>query len=258
MPSLLIAIPSKARPKELEKYVLPWLRSGYIDSALVFVERQDEKEYREVLRGTAVRLMVMPKENQGLGYVKEVIGKHARFFGYDLIFKIDDDVSGWHRPGVPKSPESGAKHFDEAVEASAHMLADKPDLAAIGFPYRNEMWEVKKWTAANARLQTCYIIKTEDWYGDKRISTFEDFAQYLHIRTNNRMTLRYGLMGIDCAPVGKLGGGLQLFDREEMAQREIGIIRTEIYPALQVKRVEGKQWKYEPHLKSGIFGVKKL
>jgi len=259
MSRILLAIPSKARPKELKKYVLPWLlKSDYVNDAVVFVERQDEQDYRDVLKGTSITLAIIPKQNLGLGYVKEQIGKFARKNKCDYIFKIDDDVSGWNRPGVPKSPESGAKHFDEAIRESTVMLGSKEDIAVVGFPYRNEMWDVKMWTSINQRIQTCYIIKTQDWHGDRRVSTFEDFVQFLSIRINNRHSIRYGLMGIDCAPVGKLEGGLQLFDRDEMAKKEIEIIRKELYPSLQARRVYGKRWSVEPSLKGGIFGAKKL
>lgn len=67
-----------------------------------------------------------------------------------------------------------------------------------------------------------------------------------------------GDSGIDCADVGVNKGGLQLFDREEMAQKEIKIIRKELYPALQLRETKNKAWSVEPALKGALFNTKKL
>lgn len=47
------------------------------------------------------------------------------------------------------------------------------------------------------------------------------------------------------------------FDRHKMALTEVEVLR-EIYPALEVRKVEGKTWGIEPVLKGDFFGVKKI
>lgn len=253
---VLIAIPSKTRPDQLQKCALQWLNhSKYRGYVRVFVERQDAQSYAEVM--DPEQIVQISESNRGLGYAKKMIKEWAENNGFDIIVKLDDDVNGWAKRGFKFHYINSALFFDEALNASLGKFKKYPDLAAISFPYRFELWEPKRWSAINARLQTVYIIRTKDFEGDERISTFEDFYQYLTIRLNNRFTLRYGAIGISCLPVGKQKGGLQEFNRDEMARAEIELFR-EIYPALKVRKVEGKQWSVEPQLTGELFGAKKL
>lgn len=251
--STLIAVPTKSRSEEFSKNTYRWLQYCYTDYA-VFVEPQDYEKYRYV---GEEHLIQLPDNNRGLGYAKGYIKDFALHNGYTAVFKVDDDISGWvdlkrkSRRGKP-----AAEYFEFILGFLENKL--RVDMiGAIGFPYRNEMWEVKDWTSVNSRLQTCYLIRTELMFADERISTFEDFATFTHLRLNNYITVRCGVLGMDLLPVAKTKGGLQDFNRAEQAEREILLLR-EMYPALKVRKVVGKPWQYEPDLKGGIFKSTKL
>jgi hypothetical protein len=246
-------VPSKGRPDALSAKTLSWLCLSKHDF-FVFVEPQDYEAYSKVV--AQEQLVRLEKNDQGLGYAKASIESWLKDKNYDVVIKMDDDVRGWQKRSTKSTPEISAKLFDTAVADAIEAFGKYKDLAAVVFPYRWELWSVKKWTGVNARCQTVYIVRKEFFRGDPRISTFEDFHTYMQIRAANKMTLRYGLIGID-NDVGKAAGGLQSFDRDALAKREIELLR-EVYPALEVKKVEGKAWSVEPKLAGAFFAQKGL
>lgn len=260
---LLIAVPSKGRADKIIKHTMRWLpRTGF--DVRVFVEPQEFDKYAERLEhGNYDNRVHFPPEalinigenDKGLSFVKEYIKQYAIDNGYELVFKMDDDVLRFNARGKNKPDDEMVMDFAGMVGVCRKTMGEYPDVGAIGFPYRNELFEPKRWASINTRLQTCYIIRTE--LLQSGFNTTEDFAQYVYIRSQNKTTLRYGLLGIDCADVGKNKGGLQLFDRQKQFEEEAEKLR-EIYPALQFKKVDGKSWLYEPVLTGDFFGVKKL
>lgn len=262
--NVLIAIPSKARAEILQKAALKWLQfSKY--PFIVFVERPDRDAYSQLLYPD--QLGHVTSVNQGLGHAKKCIQTFAIENGYTHVVKLDDDITGWydgtHRganynfaSNYSHPPERSARIFDHSIDTILARMAQYEEIVAVGFPYDHEMYEVRKWIGLNIRLQTAYVARTE-WLGApnmEKFSTFEDFATYLHIRLNNKLTARYGYTGISCLPIGKAPGGLQDFDRNELAIKEIELMR-QMYPALKVKKVEGKAWEYEPDLTGPMFST---
>ena len=261
---LLIAIPSKGRSKSIYRRTLRWItRTGY--DVRIFVEPQDIEAYRagiehanysEWLDIHPDQFIDIGQNDQGLGYAKDFIKQYALDNGYDLVFKMDDDVLRFAPRGPFKDDGGMIIDFAGAVGACRKAFGRYPDIGAIGFPYRNELYETaKEWTHINARLQTCYIIRAELLQGG--FNTLEDFAQYAYLRSQNKVTTRYGLIGIDCAEVGTGKGGLQAFDREAQLDVEIPKLQ-EIYPAVRFKPVKGKKWSIEPDMTGEFFGVVKL
>lgn len=246
-------VPSKGRPDLLSSTTLSWLCLSKHDW-LVVVEPQEAAAYLRVVPQD--RMLILDKNDQGLGYAKWFIKQYLADTDYDAAMKLDDDIKTLHDRGSRKAPMECAAEYDRAIANGVDAFEEYPDVAAIGFPYRNEMYELKPWASVNTRLQTMYLVRKEWWVGDPRVSTFEDFHNYLVIRAANKMTLRYGLIGVD-NDVGETAGGLQSFDRHKLAEAEVAVLR-EIYPALQFKRVEGKRWGLEPILKGAFFAAKSL
>jgi hypothetical protein len=248
-------IPSKGRPDGLSSRTLSWLCMSKHDW-FVFVEPQEYEEYLRVVPRD--QLVKIDDSDRGLGYVKNFIQNWLKDKDYDLVFKLDDDIITWHDRGSRKSPERCAQAFDKAIADAAAAFTKYPDVAAVSYPYRNELYELQKWAALNARLQTAYLVRKDYFVGHKNVSTFEDFYNYIYIRSKNKLILRYGLLGIS-TDVGRTAGGLQSpsFSRRQMAEAEVPILR-ELYPALEFKPVTGKAWHIEPVLKGPFFGVKKL
>lgn len=210
---ILIAIPSKGRVDTIFKRTLRWVvRTGF--DVRVFVEPQEIELYREAARDANYQNRTTINDQNfvdigntggGLSFVKGFIKQYAIENGYDLVFKMDDDVLRFSSRGRNKPDDKMIIDFAVMVGKCRVAFGRYPDVAAIGFPYRNELFEPKEWTGINLRLLTCYIIRPE--YMIDGYNTLEDFAQYIHIRKQNKVTLRYGLLGMDVADVGKAGGG---------------------------------------------------
>lgn len=260
---LLIAIPSKGRADTIFKRTLRWVvRTGF--DVRIFVEPQDLKAYREGAKDanyqnyTAIKpeqFVSILKNDQGLDYVRRFVKRYAIKNGYDLVFKMDDDVLRFNGRGRNKPDDEMIVDFAVMVGKCRKAFGRYKDVGAIGFPYRNELFTVQEWAGINMRLQSCYIIKPD--FITEGFNHFDDFADYMNIRKQNKVTLRYGLMGQDLADVGKNRGGLQMFDREALQDEAIPKLR-EMHPSLQFKAVKGKSWSIEPILAGEFFGVKKL
>ena len=247
---LLIAVPSKGRPEQIQKYTLSWLKFSKYPYK-IFVEPQELSLYGE-------NTISIEQSDQGLGYAKEFIHKYAVENGYDVIFKVDDDVMGWcgaSRGGSKRGVE-GAVLFDETIDDCLEEFEKHESIKAIGFPYRFQMFETSKWTGVNQRLQSCYIVRTDSLYPDRRISVFEDFHTFISIRVNGGNTLRYGWAGQDIQDVGSNNGGHQLFDRRERALQEAKLLR-QVLPSLQFRKVD-RAWGFEPDMRNKVLTGKKL
>lgn len=222
----LVCIPSKARPNNIKKYVEPFMSRLGLDYK-IFVEPQDKELYK------FSNVVTLDANDKGLGYATSFAKNYAEQKGYELYFRIDDDV----------------KCIGEIEEDIGKILdAFKiKKVGAIVFPYSFEWYakSEKLFTRINKRTQTCYIIRTKLFRPDTRISTFDDFYQYLLLRKDNYDTLYCSKHLIDCAPVGGGNGGLQCFDRSEMALKEINIFKS-IDPTIKVISKPDKPWKYEP------------
>lgn len=249
-PKILIAIPSKDRVATLEKYTYDWIKFIHGADWYVFIEPQDRIKYGELLHGED--MVVMDKDNQGLGYAKKFIKDYAVRMGYDFVFKIDDDIRGMTNYRTTLKREQCAKFFTSQLDVLMRAFTDFPILKAITFPYRGEMFDRIPWQVTK-RIQTCYIMRTSAMHADPDISVFEDFAQGIDILTKGGVIQRYGLMGIDCGvKVGGGTGGHQSFDRKEKALKEAPLLQK-IYPPLQFRDVE-KSWAIEPDIRSIKIG----
>jgi len=223
----LVVIPSKGRPKNREKYVLPFMQRLGLDYR-IFVEPQDFEHYK-----IYPNVVVLPENNKGLGYSTLFAKQYAEQYGYDLFFRNDDDV---------KAIGSIEDDINKILESFKI-----PKVGAVVFPYDFEFYAKtdKLFTRINKRTQTCYIIRTNLFEPRVDVSTFDDFYQYLLLRHKGYDTLYCSKHLITCAPVGGGKGGLQMFDRSEMALKEIQIFKG-IDSTIDVISKPDRPWKYEP------------
>ena len=249
---VLIAIPSKGRADKIMQHTLRWVPKQ-IERYAVFVEPQ---EYEAYAAAGVENIQVLEQNDQGIAYVKAAIKRYAEENGYDLVFKMDDDIKRFTPRGAKIPIEKNIENFDRMMRTCVLMFDHVPDLGAIGYPYRNELYEPMVWSGINCRLQTCYLIRTELINTD--FTTFEDLAQLVTLRLANKFTLRYGMLAIECEPIGKNGGGLQLFDRKAQALADCEKLRK-IHPAIKFKAVTGKAWEYEPDFTNdSLIGARHL
>lgn len=241
---ILIAVPSKNRADRIKDLTLNWLDIVDIDWQ-VFVEPQDFENYKKII--PEKNLIQIDGNNRGLGFSKSYIKYYAIQNNYDLIFKLDDDLEGWYGRSRNQRESISYEVFTEAINDGLIAFIKYPEVKAISYPYAWQMYEKDKWIGINQRLQSSYFLRTDSFFGDPRFSTFEDIANFIYIRKNNGIVLRYGWAGQNIEDVGKNPGGHQDFNRKEQALNEIKLLR-EIHPGLKVKRVFGKNWDLEPDM----------
>lgn len=242
---LLIAIPSKGRANTIAKHTMRYVPDlGY--DYKVFVEPQEAADYTHVTG----HLVTLDDNDRGLGYVNCAIRRYAQSEGYDLIFRMDDDLHYWS-PGHGKQAENIEQTpalLRQTIQAAVTRMTADQALRAVGFNYKQFMHiaSTPVWSIGQ-RLQTTYICRTGSFRGDERISTFDDFYITLSIWMNGGLTARYNRAGFDAGTVGKNTGGLQGFDRAAMALREINLMK-QICPVLRVKPTPEKPWPVEPDM----------
>lgn len=244
---VLVAICSKGRPERLAKSALPFVKSLGLPYK-VFVEPQDRAKYN----GVTKHLQVIPENDKGLGYALNQASEYAKEQGYGALFKVDDDVTGLKN----KEGADFKADLDRVIQA----LGKFKSVGAICFPYDFEFYAItpnKLFTRVNKRIQTCYIIKLEAASYRSDVSTFEDFWQFFSMRNKGYDTLYCSKYGIACAPVGGGSGGLQDFDRSEMAKREIVLFKS-IDPSIEVISKPDKPWKFEPKMVGKKYKSRKI
>jgi len=258
---ILIAVPTKGRFNRIKNKVHSWLQHTKYDFKY-FVEPQEFDLYKQEIG--AENIVRLQDNDRGLSFAKGEIKLYAKRFGYDLIFKIDDDVYSWRNPinrglgkSAPKiSKEDGCRDVFDKLVANCIEAFEISTVGGIAFKYGSEMRdydENKVFDRVNSRFQTCYITRTDLFHADEKIYCFEDFINFIHILEEGFITLRYSLSGMDNDPVGTNEGGIQSFDRKKKNEEDREYIMLK-YPNLPWKRVEGKNWEYEPDFKQ--YGVK--
>src|SRR6476646_2776840 len=189
---LLIVVPTKNRPDSFKRQTYRWLPLLGRDYK-IFIEAEDRPKYDYL---TDDELVILPESNKGLGYSLHQARLYALDHGYDVVFKCDDDMTNWNdlNRRTPADKEQGIKRIlNQYIEDSLAEMQKQPRVAAVGLPYSNEMFDVKKFTYINIRLQSSYIVRTEFFAPNPKMSTFEDFYTSINIWYSGNLTLRYGL-----------------------------------------------------------------
>lgn len=209
----------------------------------IFVEPQDYEKYAEYEE----HLVVIKKNDKGLGYANTQMKKYAEQNGYDAVFKIDDDVKK-------------IGNIEKDIERILQTLHKRKKTGAITFHYDFEFYADDKrlFTAINARMQTAYIIKTEAWKPTEKIGCFEDFWGFMQLIQNNWQTLLCGKHRITMSKmVGDGDGGMQNFNREKLAKK--AILKFQQHdPSIGIVVKENKPWKLEPKFTHPAYKTIKL
>ena len=236
---VLVIIPSKGRADVFKNYGKKFVDSLGLDS-IVVLEKEDYDLYEHPNK------LMLKKSNAGIGYSLFHGKQYAKENKYDLIFKIDDDVSS-------------IGNIREDLKIIISYFKKYPKLGAVCFPYDFEFYNKsdKLFTHINKRIQTCYLIRVDSFRPMEGVNTFEDFSQFFHIVNNNEFTLFCAKHAIKCKPVGSGSGGCQAFDRKKQAEKEIEYFKS-IDPTIKVIIKENKPWYYEPKFTGEQYKSKKI
>jgi len=124
--NILVAIPSKSRPYDILKRTMKWITNSKYDFK-VFVEPEELRYYIQTIG--IDKVVCLDANNQGLGYAEKFIVDYAKEHSYELIFRLDDDVS--HITHVTKMTDAEA--FDKLIDDSIPYFQSEPKLGCVGF-----------------------------------------------------------------------------------------------------------------------------
>lgn len=263
---ILIAVPSKNRwrENEIQRKTLAWLIYTKYDYR-IFVEPQDYNYYNSII-GIKDKVVDIGENDRGIGFAKIKIQQYAEKYGFDYVFKLDDDIIGWRDPanrGLGRSAPKRSKEyrckvlFEPIIERSLEMFKEMGELVGgVTIPYGNEMREYdsdKIWIGVNKRLQCCYIIRTDLFCSKHSLefNTFVDFLDFVYLIKSGFKTLTYGQTGIEYDGIGNRPGGLQDNNRLIRSLHTMSVAKK-VYPDLVWKKVN-KIWKFEPDFSKTKF-----
>lgn len=261
---LLALVPSKARALRLEAMTGSWLFNSGVDYKIL-VEPQDQKSYEKFHN-----VLLLPENDKGLDYSLYHGKQYAVENGYDVIFKIDDDVAGWfptydkrdlHNYGSANEKQRNETQRFQIILKDVSEPLEHPEIGGISFPYRFEHWHNKTWQAVNWRFQTCYVVKTEFFNPDPESgyigSAWQDFRDFLVLRKLGKNVLRYGRYAMDTDVAQGEGGFGQMYNGRtpEQYKEMIEKFRKE-FPLLKWRLK--KNGKIEPDMGSPFIQGKEL
>lgn len=247
---ILLAVPTKGRVDTIGKDTLSWLpkvAEVVGKDWILAVEPQEAKLYEKFYPQWKENLLVLKENNKGLTYSLINIKEYALERGYELVFKIDDDLRGWY--GKERKSGNTMRAFSHGLTACELALFCDKELGGISFPYSNQMFEVTKDWNERGRFQTCYLVRPERWYLNPKMKDNDDFSAFIWLRFNNFKVFRYNFLGMVVKPVAKNPGGLQMFNRKETMIESNALLRQD-FPLLKFRKVEGKPWDEEPDMRS--------
>lgn len=201
---ILIIIPSKGRPIQLKALTGDWLFKSGIDYKIL-IEPQDMNAYWEF-----ENILQLPENDMGMEYAQLQGKLYAEQHGYDVIFKIDDDIEGWTTMNK-KDKKSNTNRFLQIIKDIEKPL-EKDEIVGISFGYRQEFWHDKTWFGINQRFQSCYVVKTKYYqpylYQYNGKGMWEDMINFLRVIKDGHKVLRYGKYQMDTRVESGMEGGL--------------------------------------------------
>lgn len=214
MSKMLIIMPSKQRAYNLK--TTKWLLKCELPEGVDFkciCEPQEKIHYKASLG--LKNLIVMDKNDMGLGYALHYGHKYAKENGYDLCFHIDDDVSGF----IDKRVKScyRVEVFENIVKDLKDEFENNPKLGLVRFISSRAFYFYKnldkKFIIKNQLAWGCYITRVTPEYYRSEISNYSDTAAQLFFWRDGFYTLTYGKAGIN-VDVYSNTGGCQSRDRK--------------------------------------------
>lgn len=218
-----IFIPSKGRPKTKTARTLDKCGVKYT----IFVEPQDEGAYMaSSTASSTARLVVIDKNDMGIGYVRNQILEYARENGIAWFWMLDDDITGF----FSYSKEEGKLVKADAGKVLQEALSESltiPSLLIAGLDFRQFAWSHKGKSIEDTQVCACVLINVgEGWPLKYPEHLMEDRAICLDVISAGYKTIRYTKWAFNTPPMGKGDGGCQTINnrRAEMKRAVDGLL----------------------------------
>lgn len=200
-----IFVPSKGRATTSK--LLPLLRESGLDNFVFVVEPQDEAAYRAQL--PQGEILVLPKNNQGLAYVRQFVLDYAASQGVGWFWMMDDDISGFYKTVERKNKRIPVV---EALEKAQRYFQDSDQIAQASLEYQQYAWSQTKHYALNGYCDVCVCIHAQRckplrFRNEVNLKLDRDFT--LQVLASGFDTIRACKYSFACPKNGSNAGGLQ-------------------------------------------------
>jgi hypothetical protein len=231
---ILVAIPSYNRPYEIENKCGYWLKQLKNIEWKVFV-REDQFLYYE---------QVIPEENlvsidvNSYRETINAIGEYARDHNYDLVHRIDDDMS-FKKMGLSKKVNASEvyKQIYHDVPAQFEQNTNLYGVS-VSKPMTHIREREKVWIKRNKCLYGNQWLRPSIMYLPEGIELFDDVFMTLKILQEGKETLTYAGAYEDSV-VHKNAGGLQSIDRNKISRETIKEFQK-YFPEVKEGNYKGK------------------
>ena len=176
-------MPSKGRADKLTTL-------KYFPEAYIFVDPQDEKAYFSYKN-----LVVLPKDNQGIGYVRKFIVDY--FSSERYLLMPDDDIVGFY-----KREDSKLKKLDDIKEMIAEMLEELKNSGQVGLSTKDTNWYIKEDLIFNKKMFNFGLFNLEKMRAnsvnyDESFTLYEDIDLLLQFLTKGVRTAVFHKYAVD-------------------------------------------------------------
>lgn len=235
-----IYIPTKGRPDAQKTAQL--LADAGLSFALV-IEPQDETDYYAA--HPEWETMVMDKDDQGIGYVRNAILEHAKEMEEEWVCVLDDDISSF---GDVKGKRCQKK--DATVLLRAFNTFKRFKRAVNGLNYDHLAWCASKPLSENRFCEVAVFLYTPaiTWKYRPEFDLKEDRDFCLQAIAAGAGTMRANELWFSCPSVGTNKGGLhdqyQNKRDEESVRRMAEAWPGVVEPVQKKNRIDMKlNWK---------------
>ncbi len=228
---VLVAVPTYKRPYILEKRAWSFLKDITEADVKIFCDPDEVMYYEQVVGDKYVE---GAKQGKPDGLIKQInfIGKYARDNNYDIVWKVDDKLT-MHRGSVRK--KDIAKYVNQYIKTIVQKFKEGAD--AIGTCKAREYLHSKKqgFQLRYKPFDASYFIRSEYIDIDEEVFSMDELQFYFKLAVMGKHKIYTCFdMYID-NPMGKFGGGLQMFDRLKESQASWDKL-VSTYPEIKEKK----------------------
>ena len=232
---VLVAIPSYKRPYVIEKTTGFWLKELVDIDWKIFIREEEHMYYAQIFDNKHLEVIDVNSYRETIN----AIGEYAVKNGYDLVHRIDDDMS-FKKLGMSKKANCAKVYTDLHNEIKEQFILDENLYGvSIGKAIFHIMNKDKKWARENKSLYGNQWLRSGIMNLPKGIELFDDVFMTLEILKMNKKTLTY-CGAYEDAMVLKNAGGLQTINRNKLS-RETIIEMQKIHPQVIEGNYKGNE-----------------
>jgi hypothetical protein len=217
----LVAIPSYYRPYDIERTTGHWLHKlpAHIDWK-VFVRKEQMMYYEQTIRFCNL----VPIEATSFRTTVNAYAEYARKHEYDIVFRVDDDMSFKTRNYSRKEDVHLA--FQYAYDRIVQEFDNDPKLGAVSICKPRPFYFHKSdslWAGENKPLFGNHVMRTELIGMPEGVELMDDIWHSLVCREQG-YTIRRFMGAYENAMSHKNQGGMQTMDRNQATVDTIKVI----------------------------------